>query len=177
MQKKKMIPDALRKHKLNGKAQAVFAEYPQLMEITESVAEFMTPHFIGEKHPLFEECIVSAMESIELATKAGNNRYDSFLVGLVSPAWRLLERRIAVEDEDDCEAWVPMQESVAEFIERLGGTLEGKKVVIYDEPAPGYVTHPHAAIMLAVRVMAVTQANKTVNAIMVSNSLNEAVAA
>lgn len=140
----------IKKHGLTKKANFMFENEPYLEEVAHALVGFVTPHFIGEGLPLIDECIINSFESID-ENQPFKKNIESFLKNLVEPAYLLIEKRISVETKTGSIAWVPMQESISQFLHR-NESMNPVMVSGIDESV-GIVSKKEASLMLAVHIM------------------------
>lgn len=146
MNKKKIITDVLRELGLHKVAQDIYFDAPHLKEITERMIEFIGTDFYGSVMPLYKECVAKAFKTCKSCVDDVELHY---LIGLTDLAHTLFKKRIAVETSSGLVAWVPMVESITDFVNRN----DQQKPIIIEEAAPGSVTKEQASILLAIRVM------------------------
>lgn len=149
MRNRRIINVILKKHGLQAKADYLFNEEPQLENIADSLIEFITPYFIGENLPLYEECIVSGVGSVNKDLDFNEN-VKLYLQNIVAPAHWLIDKRIKVETKFEPIAWVPMTESIKDFLDR--NECSNPFMELEDDDSVRISKH-EASLMLAARIM------------------------
>jgi len=151
MSNKQILNAIIKKHKLQQKAHYLFNNEPSLEKVIDNLMNFITMNFIGEKLPLVEECLIDALEGIN-EDKLCKDNIKLFLQNIVSRAYLLLDKQIAVETPAGPVAWVPMQEPINIFLSRYKGT-EPIMFANHDKDENQSVSKREASLMLAVHIM------------------------
>lgn len=145
-------------------SQRAFTLFPNIEAAAMRLTAYLTDQFPSDVGGcLLCDALKASFAGMKEAKGNGTDEPTAFLVALVAMAApQMKSKRVGVDTHTGPVFWVPFEESFQDFLCRHAGA----KVVAMNEAVPGTISDGMAAMMLAVRIMPASDADRIMMAVM-----------